>query len=476
VITTRQIHITDEKKILVNLITNQIFLDTFIDIIEKNIQYLKSSYSKIIIEWIIDFYRQFKSTIKDQLQDVYNNQKDFLKKDESDAIGKFLISLSETYTQNDEKFNLAYEIKKATNYLKLQRLIQTKNQIEECIRTENVDEAESCIGNYRKEDTLENAGVDLLRDTNTVISAIIHKDQNEFLFKLSGEAGSFFGDFCRSDFVAIMAAYKAGKTWCLQELAFRAMEHNCKIIYFDFETTQNKLIRRFWSGFLGLPIQEIKELKIPYFIDNIIEYKTVKKEAIQIKDVKEYMEDVRLHRYKANIRLFSYEMQSKTINDIKNILNSLEYLENFIPDVLIVDGLDLCLSNFRGEYRHQINKIWMDFRSLVQARNILGITVTQSNKIATKNDVEASNVAEDARKLGHVTKLIGLNQSSVEKGMGLNRWVMLEDRDVKFLSHKQMLATECREIGRIMLDTRKIDDVVNYTMLIDKEKGKKGKK
>ena len=57
-------------------------------------------------------------------------------------------------------------------------------------------------------------------------------------------------------------------------------------------------------------------------------------------------------------------------------------------------------------------------------RDIAVVTASQQNKDSMKRDGDETNIAEDYRKLAHVTKLIVLNQSKTEKKLGLMRAIM----------------------------------------------------
>lgn len=464
-------HLADEKKIIYNCVYNDTFLSILSDYLKQYKYLLKSDHNKMILEWCLDFYSETNKAPKNQLNDYLYFNKDYVPDKDFEPLEKYVLSLKES----EEKFNIDYELKKARNYIEFQKVIELKRKLEESIFNENIEEAQTSISEYYKTDILENMGVDVLSDTRLIAESIERiEDDSDVLFNFSGAAKEFFGDFCRGDFVSVLSPAKRGKTYMLQELAIRALEMGNKVLFISMEMTQKELIKRFWAGLLAKPLKNVGKIKIPYFIDNRIEYKEMEKSPITMNDVHEYIENHNLHYYKSTLKLMTFPMYSKSVTDLKSLLTNFEYVNNFTPDVLILDYADILIpekTQNKQDYRHQINSIWIGLRNIAQDRNICVITASQSKVEATKRNLEQADAAEDKRKLAHVTKFFGINQTSYEKEKGILRHVMLEDRHREFYVHKELVSLECRKIGRIMLDTRMKDEIVNYKELTnEKEK------
>lgn len=126
-----------------------------------------------------------------------------------------------------------------------------------------------------------------------------------------------------------------------------------------------------------------------------------------------------------NIKMSTHSNESLTISDIKAELKILRDDEDWVPEVLIIDYLDLLAPDkdtLRLSGRDQENKKWQRARKLCQDWNFLTISASQSD--ATGFDkllLDRSNFSEDRRKLDHVTAMIGINMSNDEKVMGLAR-------------------------------------------------------
>jgi hypothetical protein len=147
------------------------------------------------------------------------------------------------------------------------------------------------------------------------------------------------------------------------------------------------------------------------------------------------------------------------VGQLNTHLDNWLYYDGFVPDVIIVDYADILAPDSRGEYRHQLDGIWAGLRRMAMERNALVVTASQAEKGTFHSDISETSVAEDIRKLAHVTAMVGLNQTKdeYEKGvMRISQIAIREDRKAT----KQAVALQCLDIGRPLLDSRFLDEVV----------------
>ncbi|MFA7538706.1 MAG: hypothetical protein WCY96_07100 [Candidatus Cloacimonadaceae bacterium] len=164
------------------------------------------------------------------------------------------------------------------------------------------------------------------------------------------------------------------------------------------------------------------------------------------------------YRYKRRFRLAVYPAKILTVNEIKNVLDSWERRDRFIPDVIIVDYADLLTANI-SDYRHRQDHIWAALRGLSQERYALVITATQADAASyTKGRLSVSNFSEDKRKLAHVTAQYGLNQDPAgrEKKLGIMRINEIVVREGEFSTDNEVLILQDLFIGRPFLGSFKL--------------------
>jgi len=126
-----------------------------------------------------------------------------------------------------------------------------------------------------------------------------------------------------------------------------------------------------------------------------------------------------------NIRVSTHSSESLNMNRLNREIDILEEREGFIPDIVIGDYLDLFgpdRDTAHLSFRDQENKKWQRGRRLSQDRDLLFISASQSDAEGfNKKLLDKSNFSEDRRKLDHVTSMLGLNMTIMEKMMGMSR-------------------------------------------------------
>lgn len=150
-------------------------------------------------------------------------------------------------------------------------------------------------------------------------------------------------------------------------------------------------------------------------------------------------------------KLSTHANGSLSIKHMKAILANWEKMDNFIPDIIIVDYADL-LAGESKDFRHLQNEIWKGLRSMSQEKGEpLVITVTQADaKSYEQNRLKLSNFSEDKRKYGHVTCLYGASQdvNDREKLIGIMRINELVKRKGAFSVANEITVLQNLKRGR----------------------------
>jgi len=302
-----------------------------------------------------------------------------------------------------------------------------------------------------------------VKDAAEVSAAYLDKD--EVLFSFPGALGEVVGYFARGDLVAYLSFMSRGKTWWQWYTAQMGMYLGLKSVFITLEMSRNQIIRRAWRSMVGAPREDQKVL-IPYFERGegervfSIQMKEEFRKAINVGEIAERQKAFRFQFRSGNTRIAYFPAYSATMDDIVAYLDSLEYYERFIPDIVVIDYADIIAPSRNGEYRHQIDDIWKRLRRLAQERNILVVTASQSDRSTARHDAREENVAEDIRKLAHVSKMIALNQTREEYELGVMRVNKLKERDGR-RSFRTVVTLQCLDIGRICLDS-KLNNEVSY--------------
>jgi len=142
---------------------------------------------------------------------------------------------------------------------------------------------------------------------------------------------------------------------------------------------------------------------------------------------------------------------------VRRILDNLMYYENYCADVVVLDYAEIlgAAKTFKGgEYRHLMDDIWSNLRRVAQERNISILTASQVNRAGIEQEeLTPANLAEDIRKAGHVSKLIGLSRPKAYVKKNMARISMLFERDEPE-TYESAVVLQQYAFGRFCIDSK----------------------
>lgn len=459
-----KIDLFQERQIIVYMILSDKFLREIAPILKP--KYFKTSYAKIVSNWVLEYWSEFKSCPGKHIQDIYNRKMPTIRdEDEAENIVNFIKRLEEDFKKSSEIKNIDYLIKESITYLKLRSIFLLKSNLELAIAACEPLKGEQYISNYARIEKGNSEGVSLFKDRAHVISAFM--DEEEELFSFPGVLGEVCGRFIRGDLVAFLGAAKKGKSWWLMSTGINAAYFGHRVVFFSLEMPINQIVRRSWQAVAGKPRRD-SIISIPRFVnldagDNQkqkygIEIEEVERESVKADLVGEQMASFRRQFRSGDMRIISLPAYSATVEDITAHLDNLYHFDGYVPDVVVIDYADIIASSSRFEYRHQIDEIWKKLRRLAQEKNIMVATASQAGRKAFNKDASEDDIAEDIRKIAHVSKMIAINQNKVDRKINSVRIEQLAERDGR-RNYRQVLVLQCLEIGRPFVDSRYEDEV-----------------
>lgn len=466
--TRTKILMDNELELLIHCITNDRFLKEILPIIRP--QYFKLPYSRIIFSWIEEFYSNFACSMGKNITDIYKQKCVMIQEEDSetnDEIKLFLSNLSKRYTEYEEISNIDFLVKKATEYLNTRSIEVLEEKLKDALLSNDISKAQHEIANYKRVEKPTGQGVDLLKDTDKIVTALTN--ESDVLFAYPGAVGELAGSVHRGDFISFFGPSGRGKTQVLWWNSELAMASGCKVLFFTLEMTENEIIKsRAIPSLTGKP-KTSKIVKSAYFLKDEVSqsYNIVQKE--------EYKEGVdpdntfnfqkklkRLYR-KGNIRII-FPPNTLTVADIESTLDNLYYYENYMPDVVVIDYADYMAPSkgFKNaEYRHAINDIWKGLSDLRLKKNIAIITASHTEVKTYNSDVQINHASEDKRKVNHITIGMGLNQTDKEHDDNIMRIGVIKLREGRKTS-KQAVCLQCLDIAKPCIAS-KMRDEVNMT-------------
>lgn len=494
-----------ERQFLTAAITSDSFVRQAMSFYDPDL--LSAKYVRIVAEWCFNYFQKYEKAPGLHIQGIFDAHADRMEPADRELIADLLAGLSNEYERTD-KINVQYMLDQSEKHFKARSLSRLAGTINGLLSEGETDEAEQALAEYKRVGRPETLGANPFKSVDTVQRAF--EQAGTPLFTLPGALGRMLNrELNRDMFLGIMGAEKRGKSWYLNELALRAAKTRCNVALFQVgDMSQEQVVVRLGVRLSGKSNHECycgeQLIPIPDCMNNQMGQcprGKMKNRAVMnkrvITDVKGAFESGEFkhhlpctecvgerfwkgsvwykkivipkplswrdawqagNRFLGRIKgrdfmLSVHPSHQLSVAGIKGMLDNWETFEGFVPDVIVIDYADnLVAENTREEFRHQQNRIWQDLRGLSQERHCLVITATQAaGRSYKKASLEMEDYSEDKRKYAHVTAMIGLNQSTEEKKVGLMRINMIVQREGEFFSDAEVTVAQSLRTGRPLL-------------------------
>lgn len=408
----------------------------------------KSRWSNLVAGWCCKFYLKYNEAPGKSIEGLFetwasggNRDKDTVR-----MVEKFLGSLSEEYEQSAKEINTQYLVDEAGRYFNQVRIQKLSEEIAnelEAIGSADADagieRALKRIHGFNKLEIGVGQGIDVLTDVTAIQRAF--EERSEPLIQYPGDLGLFFRDALERDgFIAFMGPEKRGKSFVLQDVAFRAILQRRKVAFFEVgDLSEGQIMRRFAIRAAKRPLKA-RTIRYPIKIEkdpdepfaDVTHEERVFDKPLSWRHAVQGFQSM-LQRAKSTeslLKLSVHPNSSLSVHGMQGILRGWER-QGWVPDVVVVDYADI-LAPAPGalDGRDAINTTWKLLRQLSQSLHCLVVTATQTNAESYKVEtISRSNFSEDKRKLAHCTGMIGLNATREEKENGIIRynWVVLRE-------------------------------------------------
>jgi replicative DNA helicase len=221
------------------------------------------------------------------------------------------------------------------------------------------------------------------------------------------------GGLAAKELAMVVAPPGVGKSLYLVNQGANAIYDGKNVLYVSLEMSQDKIAGRFDSV-----LTEIRNADL-------------KKPQAQLK-LKDRLNEVKV---KTNGRLIIKEFPTgaSNVNQLRALLVQLRLHKDFVPDLIIVDYLELLRPNrmIDSEYQAQ-QRIAEELRGLGVENNCLIWTASQTNRQARKvNIITDAELGDSYGKIRPADWVISLNQNQEEYDEGAMRVFVIKARDSK---------------------------------------------
>ena len=170
------------------------------------------------------------------------------------------------------------------------------------------------------------------------------------------------GGIKRKTLNIVVGATGGGKTICLCHFAAAAMNQGLKVLYITLEVAEMEVARRIDANLLDVPIHSL--------------------ESISDVDYEKKIKRLR-GKTKGELIIKEYPPSSASTAHFKALLNELKLKKKFVPDIIMVDYINICASARMkmsdGLYSY-VKVISEELRGMAVEYNVPVMTATQTNR------------------------------------------------------------------------------------------------
>ncbi len=435
---------TEASKIIFNTIKPELFGNT----------YYRNIASKAI-SYIASFNEAPKEHIADLLEYELNNEKT------KDIYTQILQSVYE----NKDSVNKEYIIDALEKFIRQQNLKIAVRDAVEALQRNDFDNVEFILDKARKKNqTLFDPGVFIFNDVENTLSPIYKEDEDVIL---TGIKELDRMEICPApkELFTLVGRSGAGKTWFLIHLGKMALLQRKKILHISLELSEERLKARYLQALFGVALryEDIQNQNAFFKTDrfgcfNDVDFRDIKNlKTFKDKDINVYLRN-ELDKVSIPKRMVIREFPtgSLTINQLVTYLDNLESFYNFIPDIILLDYLDL-MSIDADKLRVDLGKTAVDLRGIAVERNLAMVTVAQTNRAGEGRQVlTRKHLAEDFSKVRISDNLITYNQVvDLEQEKGYARLFVDKARNTR--TGDIVLISQNYSIGQFCLNSCHLD-------------------
>lgn len=449
-----------------NLLTLLVFDEKTAPIIANTVEIglFESDFFKEIARVAIDFYRQFKEPAKEHIADLLESKLNDRKNTKTAELYKRLIT---NLYQSRDTVNSTYVISQLTQFVRRQRLKAAIIEAAGLIKEDKIDEAENSVNKALKNKVeVFNSGIEFTDPTKSL--QFFNIEQNAFPTGVPHLDKEFIGPAPGELFI-VLAPPNRGKTQFLVQIGKVCALNRKKVLHISLEMSEILMAQRYVQAFFSLSKRKA-EINVSRFIHDDLgrlsrfQMEELKRPTLDdFKLEKALAEKIRKLQHRIHLLIKRFPTGALDIDGFEVYLDSLERLENYVPDIVLLDYADLMKLDYRN-LRTSTGEIYKELRRIAVERNLAMVTASQSNRLGEDaRIITLKHLAEDYSKAATADNIVAYCQTSAEMNLGLARLYIAKARNEE--KNKTILISQAYQIGQFCMDSTIVND--RYWNLID---------
>lgn len=276
----------------------------------------------------------------------------------------------------------------------------------------------------------------------------LHENTARIKFDIEGLNSATGGGIPRKTLNLFMGGPGAGKSLVMTHIGTSMYKVGSNVLYVTLELAEERIGERVDANLMNISIGDIPGLPLPTYKAKI-ERATEKTNG-------------------ARFFIKEYPPASISAAHVRALLDELESKQNFKPDVLIIDYLNLMNSsrftaNANNNSYTILKSVAEELRGLAVEKNLVCITATQSNRAGVgSSDLDLTNVSESMGIAMTADLLIGLTRNDELDALGQLLMKILKTRFSDQTNHRFVCGIELAKMKLFNLDSQGSTQQTNY--------------
>lgn len=414
----------------------------------------------------IDYLDQYRETPKEHLPDLFSDVLEGRDEGKAELYSKVIDNL---YFLRDT-INIDFILSRLRDFVREQRLKRAITDAAKDLQEGSTDLAETTLNDVLRSKDLATFTPGLM----------LHSDPSRFVHSTTQPVdivslGVPYLDRIeigpvRKELLTILAPPNRGKSWGLIHAGKFSLMQRRKVLHVTLEMSEERCAQRYLQSMFALTK---KNNEVSYTVLEDIEGSLAGFGEVEL--MRTSLADPGINRklmkklgalssrFKLVIKQFPTGQLS--ISGLEAYLDRLERQEGFIPDVVLIDYIDLMKVD-SSRLRTDLGQLYKDVRGIGVERNLAMVTASQSNRSGEDAKIlTLKHLGEDYSKAATSDMLLSYNQTPAERKLGLARLFVAKHRNDEVGA--TLMISQAYAMGQFLLDAKLMSS--KYWSLLDNE-------
>lgn len=389
-----------QKGLIFQLLTDRIFAESIIDIINPN--YFNNQWLRLIVSILVDNYSEYEI-----VPDVKSLEISLLNKIESlDEHNRvYIMEILREIKEMDAYNSLMYQ-DLAMKFCKIQEMQKALNEVQKIIDSGDEDAFIECEGVIRKALEVGDNKDSSINVCSNIDEVLAEDFRKPIPTGVNGLDEIMNGGLSRQELGVILAPFGTGKTTLITKFANSAKNLGYNVLQIFFEDGEKVIQRKHFSCWTGVNLNDLSHNKES--VKRIIQEKLTEP---------------------GEIRLKKFPSNGVTIPMIKQYIRK-QIASGFRPDIVLLDYIDVVTPSRRYDDANVgEGAVMREFESMLVELDIAGWTAVQGNRSSIGAElVEANQIGGSIKKgqIGHF--ILSIAKTLEQKEDGTAKLAILKSR------------------------------------------------